>query len=136
MGAYPQRHPKTLGKREWQKVLRRSSASTRKAAMPEEFDLEELRSELSEYAAPEKPIGRSAVEERVIAGFEGITRFVVSHGHIPRHGENEDIFERIYAIRLERLRKQEGFRKLLAPLDHQGLLALAPASSVGDEEPD
>lgn len=104
--------------------------------MPEEFDLDELRSELSEFAEPEKVIGRSPVEERVIAGFEEIQRFVSSHGHLPRHGENKDIFERIYAVRLERLRAQEEFRALLAPLDHQGLLAVPAASSVGNEEPD
>jgi hypothetical protein len=104
--------------------------------MPEEFDLDELRSELSEYAEPEKAKGHSAVEERVIAGFEEIQRFVSSYGHLPRHGENKDIFERIYAVRLDRLRGQEEFRALLAPLDHQELLAAPAATSTENEEPD
>ena len=78
--------------------------------------------------------GRSAVEERVIAGFEEIQRFVEKHGHPPRHGEDKDIFERLYAVRLDRLRAQEEFRALLAPLDHQGLLtAPAEPSHSGDD---
>lgn len=77
--------------------------------MPDDFDLDELRSELSEYAEPEKTRGRSAVEERVIAGFEEIQRFAEKHGHLPEHGEDKDIFERLYAVRLDRLREQEGF---------------------------
>ncbi|MES2392950.1 MAG: GIY-YIG nuclease family protein [Acidobacteriota bacterium] len=104
--------------------------------MSENFDLDELRSELSEYAEPEKKRGRSAVEERVIAGFEEIQRFVEKHGHLPRHGEDKDIFERLYAVRLDRLRAQEDCRILLAPLNHQGLLTEPTTPSVGDGEPD
>jgi hypothetical protein len=104
--------------------------------MPDEIDLDELRSELSEYAEPEKARGRSPVEERVVAGFEEIQRFVGSHGHVPQHGESKDIFERLYAVRLERLRAQEEFRALLAPLDHQGLLTPQAESPKGNEEPD
>ena len=40
----------------------------------------------------------------------------------PQHGEDRDIFERLYAVRLDRLRALEECRSLLAPLDHQGLL--------------
>jgi hypothetical protein len=104
--------------------------------MPDEFDLDELRSGLSEFAEPEKARGRSAVEERVIAGFEEIQRFVEKHGHLPQHGEDKDIFERLYAVRLDRLRAQEEFRALLAPLDHQGLLTASAEPSLGDGEPD
>ncbi len=44
------------------------------------------------------------------------------HLHAPRHGDDKDIFERLYAVRLDRLRDQEECRTLLMPLDHQGLL--------------
>jgi hypothetical protein len=44
------------------------------------------------------------------------------HGRAPLHGEDNDIFERLYAVRLDRLRALEECRSLLAPLDHQGLL--------------
>ncbi|MBG9388374.1 GIY-YIG nuclease family protein [Caenimonas aquaedulcis] len=86
-------------------------------------DLDELASELSEFSAPEKKGGRSPREERVIAGFEEIQRFFAQYGRAPQHGEDRDIFERVYAVRLDRLRALPDCRSLLVPLDHQGLLA-------------
>jgi hypothetical protein len=62
-------------------------------------------------------------EQRIIAGFEEVQQFVEEHGRLPRHGENHDIFERLYAVRLDQIRKQEECRVLLADLDPQGLLA-------------
>ena len=101
-----------------------------------DVNLDDLRAELDGFAEPEKKRGRSAVEERVIAGFEEIQRFVEKHGHSPRHGEDKDIFERLYAVRLDRLREQEEYHALLAPLDHQGLLAEPTKPSLGGAEPD
>jgi hypothetical protein len=69
-----------------------------------------------------KETGRSPREERVIAGFEEIQRFVEQHGRAPQHGEERDIFERLHAVRLDRLRDQADCRAVLEPLDHQGLL--------------
>jgi hypothetical protein len=46
-----------------------------------DIDLDELRSELGEFAEPQKKGGRSPREERIIAGFEEIQRFVEEHGH-------------------------------------------------------
>lgn len=79
--------------------------------------------------------GRTAQEERIIAGFEDIQRFVEEHGRAPQHGEDRDIFERLYAVRLDRLRELAEARSLLAPLDHQGLLSggLAPAANVPED---
>lgn len=88
-----------------------------------DIDLDELRAELDEYAQPVKQGGRTAREERIIAGFEDIQRFVEEHGRVPRHGEGLDIFERLYAVRLDRLRELDEARELLAGLDHQGLLS-------------
>ncbi|MVA23837.1 GIY-YIG nuclease family protein [Agrobacterium vitis] len=93
------------------------------------LDLDELRSELEDFAQPEKKGGRSPQEERIIAGFEEIQRFVEKNGHAPRHGEHGDIFERLYAVRLDRLRALEECRSLLTQLDHQGLLTGAPIAS-------
>jgi hypothetical protein len=93
------------------------------------LDLDELRAELEEFAQPETKGGRSAREERIIAGFEEIQRFVEKNGHAPRHGEDGDIFERLYAVRLDRLRSLEECRSLLTQLDHQGLLTGAPMAS-------
>jgi len=88
-------------------------------------DLDELAAELAEFALPEKKGGRSASEERLIAGFEEIQRFTEKHGRAPQHGEDRDIFERLYAVRLDRLRALSDCRALLEPLDLQGLLAAA-----------
>jgi hypothetical protein len=103
-------------------------------------DLEDLRAELDEFAQPAKKGGRSPREERIIAGFEDIQRFVEQHGRAPQHGEDHDIFERIYAMRLDRMRSLEECRNLLEPLDRQGLLgdvghaAVTPDGEVDDDE--
>lgn len=96
-------------------------------------DLDELAAELSEFAAPEKQGGRPPREERVIAGFEEIQRFVERHGRAPQHGEDRDIFERLYAVRLDRLRALPDCRAMLAPQDHQGILAGAPSVAAKSE---
>jgi hypothetical protein len=61
-------------------------------------------------------------EERTLAGFEDIQRFVDQHGRRPQHGEDRHIFERLYAVRLDRLRALPEAVALLTPLDRQGLL--------------
>jgi hypothetical protein len=91
-------------------------------------NLDELAAELAEFAEPEKKGVRPPREERIIAGFEEIQRFVEKHGRAPQHGEGCDIFERLYAVRLDRLRALEECRSILAPLDHQGLLSGAVIS--------
>jgi hypothetical protein len=101
-----------------------------------EPDLDELRAELDAFAQPEKKGGRSAREERIIAGFEEIQRFVETHGHPPLHGEDRDIFERIYAARLDRLCALEECRTLLQPLDYQGLLTEGAAPAGFEDSPD
>lgn len=83
---------------------------------------EELLRELG--VEPEQPKQRSYTprQERIIAGFEDIERFFEEHGRAPVHGEGRDIFGRLYAVRLDRLRELEECRELLAPLDKHGLL--------------
>lgn len=93
--------------------------------MPDLSD-EELLSALGVDVAPSKPVARNPREERIIAGFEDIQRFANENGHAPRHGEDKDIFERLYAVRLDRLRQQPDCRELLEPMDHQGLLGQVP----------
>jgi T5orf172 domain len=104
----------------WPKVQPLLFASKMKGVMT---DLDELREELDEFAQPEKKGGRSPREERIIAGFEEIQRFVEQHGRTPQHGEDNDIFERLYAVRLDRMRALEECRSLLASFDHQKLLS-------------
>lgn len=88
-----------------------------------DLDLDDLASELAEFDVPERPGSRPPHEERIIAGFEDIQRFVEQHGRVPEHGEERDIFERIYAVRLHRIRSIEECRVIVSPLDHQALLA-------------
>ncbi|TAD87593.1 MAG: GIY-YIG nuclease family protein [Alphaproteobacteria bacterium] len=108
--------------------------------MARDPDLDELEAELEEFAAPEKVAGRSPREERIIAGFEDIQRFVETQGRAPLHGEDRDIFERLYAVRLDRLRTLAEARAILEPLDHQGLLtanggaAMTPVEAINDDE--
>lgn len=95
-------------------------------------DLDALAADLADFAPPEKKSGRSAYEERIIAGFEEIQRFAEKHGRTPQHGEDRDIFERLYAVRLDRLRELADCRSLLAPLDYQGLLIQPVAIDEGE----
>lgn len=104
-----------------------------------DLNLDELAAELSEFAAPEARGGRPPREERIVAGFEEVQRFVAQHGRAPNHGADQDIFERLYTVRLERLRALPECRALLAPLDHQGLLggtatAAEPSPTINIED--
>jgi hypothetical protein len=81
-----------------------------------------LLDELGVEAAPVRDSGTSAREQRIIAGFEEIVRFVEEHGRAPEHGESRDIFERIYAERLDRLRASDECLAVLEGRDPRGLL--------------
>jgi len=91
--------------------------------MSNEIDLDELASELGDYAKPMGADAASAKQQRIIAGFEEIERFVEEHCRLPQHGENNDIFERLYAVRLDRLRTDAECRAILQSRDPRGLLA-------------
>lgn len=93
---------------------------------------DELLAELGVEVESKKATTRTPREERIIAGFEEIQRFFDEHGHQPRHGEDRDIFERLYAVRLDRLRELEECRTLLEPLDHQGLLETSETAPAMD----
>lgn len=95
-----------------------------------DLDDDELLEALGVEVAPIKAGGRTPREERIIAGFEDIVRFHVTHQRAPQHGEGRDIFERLYAVRLDQLRKLPEAHALLAELDMPGLLAEPPATPV------
>jgi hypothetical protein len=80
-----------------------------------------------------KPKTLTARQERIVAGFEDIQRFYEEHGRPPRHGEERDIFERLYALRLGRIRELPECRELLEPLDTQGLLRMSGVEDSGAE---
>ena len=77
--------------------------------------------------------GRTPREQRIVAGFEEIERFVADHGRTPQHGEGRDIFERLYAVRLDRMRESAECRAALAGLDPRGLLDVGTAEETGGE---
>lgn len=83
---------------------------------------DEILDELGLDAEPKKESKYSHEQARVIAGFEDIVRFVDEHGRKPEHGDGHDIFERLYAVRLDRIRGNAAFRQLVASLDTHGLL--------------
>lgn len=88
-----------------------------------DIDDDELLDALGVEVAPLKTSSRTPREERIIAGFEDILRFHQTHGRAPQHGEDRDIFERLYAVRLDQLRKLPEAQTLLAELDTPKLLA-------------
>lgn len=83
---------------------------------------DELLAALGIDATPIKTVTRTPREERIIAGFEDVVRFYETHGHAPRNGYDLDIFERLYAVRLEQIRKLPEAQALLAGIDQHGLL--------------
>ena len=101
-----------------------------------EMDDDELLDALGVEVAPLKVSSRTPREERIIAGFEDILRFHQTHGRSPLHGEGRDIFERLYAVRLDQLRKLPEAHTLLAELDGLGLLSGAVSVQVDMEDMD
>lgn len=91
-----------------------------------------LLAELGIEVEQKKHASRTPREQRIIAGFEDIQKFVSEHDRLPSHAENGDIFERLYAVRLERLRSLPEAIELLADLDHNHLLTRAASAQEAD----
>lgn len=87
-----------------------------------DLDDDALLDALGVEVAPLKASSHTPREERIMAGFEDIVRFYQTYGRSPQHGEDRDIFERLYAVRLDQLRKLPEAQTLLAALDTAGLL--------------
>lgn len=97
--------------------------------MPELSD-DDLLAELGVTVEPPKSGGRTHREQRIISGLEDIQRFYETHGCMPRHGEDRDIFERLYAVRLARLRELPEARAL----DKYGLLGDTPPVNLTTDD--
>lgn len=93
-----------------------------------DLDDRALLAELGVDITPIKAGAHTPQEERIIAGFEDILRFVQTHGRVPQHGEDLDIFERLYAVRLDRLRAMPDAKALLSSMDPDGLLSGEPVA--------
>lgn len=103
-----------------------------------DIDEDELLADLGLEVVPLKTGSRTPREERIIAGFEDILRFHQTHGRAPLHGEDRDIFERLYAVRLDQLRKLPEAHTMLAGMDSPGLLSGVAGANVnlGDMDED
>jgi len=95
-----------------------------KAQFTDEDD--ELLAELGVEVESKSTSSHTPREECIIAGFEEIERFVEAHGRLPLHGEDKDIFERIYAVRLDKIRSSTECKDVLAAFDKNGLLTDVP----------
>ncbi len=78
-------------------------------------------------------------EQRIIAGFEEIKYFVEQHQRLPEQGEDKDLFERLYAVRLDKIRATNEYKTLLEPQDANGLLQATtmladPLTNAMDDE--
>lgn len=102
------------------------------------MDDEELLAELGVELESPKDSLYTAWEERVLAGFEDVNRFYETQGRLPHNDASRDIFERLYAVRLERLRQLPDAVHLLtvkASADKHGLLR-GDASTSETQAPD
>ena len=100
----------------------------KKNKLTEEDD--ELLAALGIKVEVKKTAKHTAREQRIITGFEEIQKFVKEQGRLPDSGEDKDIFERIYAVRLEQIRKLDESSALLGELDHQNLLSVTTKSTM------
>ena len=73
--------------------------------------------------------GRTPREQRIIAGFEEISRFYDEHGRAPENDPAADIFERIYAVRLDKIRLSPECMELVRNMDPRGLLKMQQESA-------
>ena len=94
-----------------------------KKTLTEEDD--ELLAELGIDVEVETKGAHSPREARIIAGFEEIESFFEKNRRIPQHGEDKDIFERIYATRLDAILASQECINVLSRLDKHSLLANA-----------
>ena len=80
-------------------------------AKKDKFTVEddELLSALGVEVKVKKKSTFTALEERVIASFEDIQKFIEEQKRLPLHGEENDIFERLYAVRLEKIKEKQEF---------------------------
>ena len=119
------------GEQKVKKLKRRSGASGAKALSDFTDDDDALLAELGVETEVKQDQTYTARQERIIAGFEDIQRFYREHDCLPRHGEDRDIFERLYAVRMDRIRASTECLDLLRPMDVDNLLLSSPRPDSG-----
>lgn len=98
-------------------------ASRKRGGMMTNKEIDELYDALEELHQPEKEISsKSSLEERIIAGFDEINSFYEENNRPPFFGEDRDIFEKEYALRLNAIRQDKDMCSLLKDYDKYFLL--------------
>ena len=100
--------------------------SKTKATFTQEDD--ELLAELGVHVEVESKGTHTPRQARIIAGFEEIEAFYEKNDRMPQHGQGSDIFERIYATRLEAIAASQECRDVLMGLDKHALLCKVAVS--------
>jgi hypothetical protein len=100
--------------------------------------IDELAEQLTDFAVQESTAGRPPREARIVSGFEEIQRFISEHGRVPQGDTASSIFERLYAVRLDRMRFLEECRTLLGAMDDGRILGdkERASGSVSDSDVD
>jgi hypothetical protein len=91
----------------------------------------ELLTELGVSVTPDEARRYTPRQERILSGFADVLKFREAYGRAPERGEDRDIFERLYAVRLDRLRALDDCREFLRSRDLYGLLDVAGTSATG-----
>lgn len=106
--------------------------------MPNKVSKEDLDllGELGVDTTTKKQAARTPKEQRIIAGYEEIERFVEENDRLPEHGEERDIFERLYAVRLDQLRSSSECREVLKDIDIKNMLDSESTSALKEEPTD
>ena len=80
----------------------------------------------------------SSFEENLISGFNEIQNFFQKFKRLPNNEEGRDIFERLYAVRLQRIIQLKDYFSLLEPFDKYNLLTkyISDQNSIFNDELD
>lgn len=106
--------------------------------MPKKVSKEDLDllDELGVDTTAKKQAKRTPKEQRIIAGYEDIECFLEENGRLPQHGENRDVFERLYAVRLDVIRKSTECLEILKEIDTKNLLESNAPTNLQEEASD
>ena len=72
------------------------------------------------------------IQENIISDFEEIQRFYDAFNRIPLNQEGRDVFERLYAVRLNQICENEECLSLLKILDYQNLISTNSSKDKDD----
>ena len=84
---------------------------------------EDILKDLGIIVEKQAPKSLTPRQQRIVAGFEDIQRFVTEHNRLPNRNAKDNLFEPIYAIRLEKINASPEARNLLRAIDTQGLIS-------------